>query len=429
MEKDFSDARIEGTRGDLLMTVVTQTRQAKPSANGMDFSRVHQHMDGLRGVLVFWVILAHVFYLSVYTHGPDLWNDRMILYFHPVLAAVGLFVMISGFCLMLPVAHSNSRFLSGGIGNFLRRRTRRIAPPYYAALVLSLLHIYFFKSTYARWWVVQDPWHPMVLISHLLFFYNLNPLWRYQINAPFWSLATEWQLYLLFAFLLVPIWKRFGVRALLGVTFLGSCLLIGCGRAVCQAHPWYLLLFAMGMTGAVLTSSTNPKVLMWRDRLPWARISVVLLVVFAVEWITLFIFIPTLFLPLAWQQYCFTELVFSLALLSAFMHWNKVQRELAPHQWPLVLRLLHHKQIMWLGSISYSLYLIHWPILISLIGFIRACNLGETLTLVLAYLVAVPLTIGLGYLFFLAVERRFLPAYAKKRQPSLVLRVPAPDSA
>src|SRR5207248_6339313 len=55
--------------------------------------------------------------------------------------AVGVFIVISGYCLMLPVARSVNRQLPGGVWAYIRRRARRILPPYFAALGVSLLLI------------------------------------------------------------------------------------------------------------------------------------------------------------------------------------------------------------------------------------------------------------------------------------------------
>jgi peptidoglycan/LPS O-acetylase OafA/YrhL len=52
--------------------------------------------------------------------------------------AVTAFIVVSGFCLMLPVARAGRR-LRGGTGVFLLRRFCRIAPPMYAAVLLAVL--------------------------------------------------------------------------------------------------------------------------------------------------------------------------------------------------------------------------------------------------------------------------------------------------
>src|SRR4051812_41118914 len=55
--------------------------------------------------------------------------------------AVAIFIVLSGYCLMLPVARRGESQLKGGFGSYLGRRAFRILPPYFAALGLSLLLI------------------------------------------------------------------------------------------------------------------------------------------------------------------------------------------------------------------------------------------------------------------------------------------------
>ncbi|WP_410959855.1 acyltransferase family protein, partial [Salmonella sp. SAL4356] len=54
--------------------------------------------------------------------------------------AVSIFIVISGFCLALPVVAAGDRMRDGSL-NFFKRRARRILPPYYGALAFSLLLI------------------------------------------------------------------------------------------------------------------------------------------------------------------------------------------------------------------------------------------------------------------------------------------------
>jgi peptidoglycan/LPS O-acetylase OafA/YrhL len=191
------------------------------------------------------------------------------------------------------------------------------------------------------------------------------------------------------------------------------------GGKVGDMHPWYLLLFVLGMAGAVATSSTDPAFAARRDRVPWVRIAQGLMGLFVCEWVGVALFCPAVFAHrrLPWQQYSFIETVSGLVLLCGFMHWHRVQRVLPVARWPLVLRMLHQRQIMGLGRFSYSLYLVHLPVLATVIGLVRSLGLGEAPTLLLAYCTALPLAIAAGYLFFLAVERRCLPTYAKQPEP------------
>jgi peptidoglycan/LPS O-acetylase OafA/YrhL len=66
----------------------------------------------------------------------------------------------------------------------------------------------------------------------------------------------------------------------------------------------------------------------------------------------------------------------------------------------LAIRMLLHPVFVWLGEVSFSLYLIHLPILISVYYL-----LGANASLVAVFLVAVPSMILAGEILHLAVER------------------------
>src|SRR4051812_17292515 len=107
--------------------------------------------------------------------------------------------------------------ISGGFRKYLGRRARRILPPYYAAMILSLLLLAVVPPQVretSHWFDSMQPaFTPGVLVSHLLLVHNLDNSWVYRINAPFWSVATEWQIYFLFPLLLLPVLRKFGMGA------------------------------------------------------------------------------------------------------------------------------------------------------------------------------------------------------------------------
>ena len=99
-------------------------------------------LDGLRGLAALEVVLIHV--KQVMT-----WSNRGTSLPHRVeLAtvwmdwghyAVDVFIVLSGFCLMLPVARNVDGQLQGSLADYIKRRARRILPPYYASLALALV--------------------------------------------------------------------------------------------------------------------------------------------------------------------------------------------------------------------------------------------------------------------------------------------------
>jgi peptidoglycan/LPS O-acetylase OafA/YrhL len=102
--------------------------------------RVHlDFIEGMRATAALVVLLNHgyaqIWDLALKQFPP---HRYAVLTYAMVTGhlAVSVFICISGFCLMLPVARGDGA-LKGGPLLFFKRRARRILPPYYAALLLS----------------------------------------------------------------------------------------------------------------------------------------------------------------------------------------------------------------------------------------------------------------------------------------------------
>jgi peptidoglycan/LPS O-acetylase OafA/YrhL len=106
------------------------------------YKKLHlAHLDGIRALMALYVLLSHAKY-QVYdsgggTHGLAKLICRSLEFGH---FAVTMFIMLSGFCLTLPVLKNNG-VLRWGAVEFFKRRAIRILPPYYFALALSLVLI------------------------------------------------------------------------------------------------------------------------------------------------------------------------------------------------------------------------------------------------------------------------------------------------
>ncbi|MBB6049415.1 acyltransferase family protein [Armatimonas rosea] len=169
-------------------------------------------VDFLRGVACLWVV---VFHANGWQVLPD-WRSTDPLV--SPLATVGLsvaqlgylgvhlFLVLSGFCLTYPVLRRAGGDLSQtrlNLREFAVRRARRILPPYYVALALVALVALTLAEAPMRHPVIGWGWD---VLAHAFLVHNLSSKTVLTLNGSFWSLGLEAQWYV--AFPLVLAWAR-----------------------------------------------------------------------------------------------------------------------------------------------------------------------------------------------------------------------------
>jgi len=373
---------------------------------GSDRQKLHlSYLDGLRAGAALYVVLFH----AVIGFGRDLSGPLRVLkllfgYGHE---AVAIFIVLSGYCLMLPVARSPDGQLKGGFWNYLGRRAFRILPPYFAALGLSLLLIRYVPVLgRAGSHTIWDESLPALglgpIASHVLLVHNWFPEWAYRINGPFWSVATEWQIYFFFPLLLLPLWRRAGICLALGsALLLGYAPLLFARAPARHAVPWYLFLFGIGMLAAAVGFSGGRAERWLRAWVSWSKLSLTLGVLCALGG-TVGARIWFRFLPL-------TDLLVGSAAGALLVHCtNQVK---AGSERGLLLGALESRLLVGIGRFSYSLYLTHLPIVALCFFVLRRLGVGSPLRLA-GYMIAtaLPASLLVAYAFYWAVERHFVRA-------------------
>ena len=362
-------------------------------------SRLHLvYLDGLRGLAALYVVIFHV-YMKLYINGGSLPFGWPIAAYGGL--AVDVFIVLSGYCLMLPVVRSTDARLNGGAFNFLQRRAWRILPPYYAALAITIaLLLISQRLSQGHGAAISTKANDLTLgavISHLLLIHNINAAWKYTIDGSMWSVATEWQIYFFLPALLLPLWRRWGsTAALAGAWALGLLPLLLPSSFADSTHSWLLGLFAMGMAAASINFPRQTQQL--AERYPWGVITCC----FA----TLLVGVLVAFGPDA-QKFWPTDMLVGFAASALLVYCTLFRTYQQPRSTPFVLRLLESRALVSLGAFSYSLYLIHGPILAILIFLMHHRLHGNNLFLLMIGL-GLPITLGASYLFYLCFERPFL---------------------
>jgi peptidoglycan/LPS O-acetylase OafA/YrhL len=348
-------------------------------------------VDGLRALAAMWVVLFHMSAFSgEFFHGIP----GLDVFLRSGSTGVSLFLVLSGFCLFLPFAGGRlDRFKAG---EFFRRRCKRLMPAYYVALVLALALA---VVTAGKWGLPSLSLGDTIfqLVTHIALVHTLFPTTFYSLNGAFWSLGLEWQLYLALP-LLILLTRRFGLAQAVALAVavnviyrLAVGLVIDAGlvdsnelvaiSVLPNQLPGRWAEFAFGMVAADLYASGRLE--RWSRFLPGMLIAIVVL-------------IPT---SLVASQFQLGHIVYGslfFTLLCVVLASNNP-----------VARILGWRPLVALGTMSYSLYLVHQPAIQLVATWLQLNRPDLSPSMVFyALLATFPLVLLVAWLLFITVERR-----------------------
>jgi peptidoglycan/LPS O-acetylase OafA/YrhL len=346
-------------------------------------------IDGLRAIAALFVMVCHAYFEPANGYyASRLMNHLGLTYGH---IAVDLFIVVSGFCLMLPIVRRGGQMPP--LRQFFTRRAIRILPPYYASLLLSCLFIVTVAhDVTGTVWDNSLPLTAPQFFAHLLLIHDLPlGLPGGSINYPLWSIAVECQVYL-FLPLLALSFRRVGTPWTLAWAVSLGLLLHGAfqGR-LDSATPWYLGLFTLG-AAAAREALSRPQ-LYWRPLANglWALVALVIIAK------------GKLFFA-SYSPYLDTIIGLAAALTMAATFGDAPTRKFRLTRW------LSWSPLARVGLFSYSLYLVHAPLL-------HACDLvlsrlfhPAPVPMFLLLLGMTPLIVAAAYGFYLLFEKPFLTA-------------------
>ncbi len=357
-------------------------------------SAVHiPFLDQVRGFAVLFVLVYHALGAS---YGVGLqWNGgwmrdfaalpRTYLPFLPLSlgwSGVAIFFVVSGFCIHL--SHEQSQRKEWKV--FFLRRLFRIYPPY---LVAFLFFALIFPTTRLHW---QGTEGLAQIVSHGLVLHNLKEEWFYGVNGSLWSIAVEAQLYLLYPALCWLVRKAGWRGALLAAAACELPL-----RAIMSFHAlpcwlwaspfYYWLSWSLGAKLADDFLKKRP--LGWTGR------------TFPL-WVLLTVTADFFCRPLASFSFLFAALAATEAVAWLLQH----PEARAPRWFPSA-------GLQWAGVVSYSVYLIHQPLVLWVgqsLTYLRAPYRLHTSLIFLCTLAFGAVILWLARLFYRRVERPSIEA-------------------
>jgi peptidoglycan/LPS O-acetylase OafA/YrhL len=345
-------------------------------------------LDGLRGLAALYVMLFHAWLLA-FRHFPHNTGPGYLTWAMYGRLSVVFFLALSGYSLALGPAADGWRL--GGVARFLRRRAWRILPAYWAALAFSLVVAYHVPASHKG-----EPTHKSIAVFGLLL---QDTFWAKTPNGAFWSVAVEAELYLLFPLLLL-IRRRLGAVVLLAavtVPLVAYGITVGTPPEGDTGLTWHLApVFVAGLVAAGI-----------KAKLPW-------------HWLAAAATLPVLYVIHHQGSYWTAH------------HYFWIDLAITPGLTMLILAVANGRRsglrhLDGLGRISYSLYLVHLPILTVLAKKV-APHYAEKgpHTWIFVVVAGVPLSLVAAWLFAQVFELPFqrhrswraLLANARRRWPA-----------
>jgi peptidoglycan/LPS O-acetylase OafA/YrhL len=360
-------------------------------------------LTGVRALAALWVVGYHAWIATgrpaVGWPGADFpWR------IDPLLAAgwlgVDVFFVLSGFVLQWQVEHERDPSMrpwlgARAYGRFLGRRVLRVFPAYLACLSILL----------PLAWLGVGRWTPPALgdtALHLVMAHNAVPEYVSTISGVFWSLPVEWHFYLVFP---LGAWLLAGGRTLpLVVLALVVTWLVHRIAMDHAAFTWLLawtpfraIEFAGGMAAAALAKRSRG--------LAAARADAIFVV--GAAGLLAIGYLWGVY-DLAWWTNDWRTLLRMVVMASAIA--AMLYAMAVPGASRIGTAVFAHRATVWIGMVSYSLYLWHF----SLIEFVVDHRLvplrGDASMRDFAVMLAVilPLAFAVSALSYYAVERVFL---------------------
>jgi peptidoglycan/LPS O-acetylase OafA/YrhL len=308
-------------------------------------------LTGIRAVGVSLVLIFH----SNFQTLPGSW------------VALGVFFVLSGFLITTMLATEHQKTGNISLSKFYYRRGVRLLPP----LVMTVALLALYAAIIPVWNASQRIWGDSA--AALFYFADYRSAFGHEpwggFMAQCWSLAVEEQFYLIWAALLL-VTLKFGNRKLAYAMAIAGIVVCAANRVriVLEAAHWnsYVAgrvyyafdtradaLFLGCLLGLIATGGHLDG---WK---PWAKRMLTVLAIAStgiMVWIILSVSLAPRSLPMVWLP---VSEVASAVIIVYFIVQPK----------GLGTRLMGLSALVFVGNMSYTIYLIHWPIYVAISPF------------------------------------------------------------
>lgn len=356
-------------------------------------------LEGLRGFASIWVLLGHICLLTQ-CPIPLLYDPGM---------GVDLFILLSGYLMAKNYQERAEKEPWNSVNTwqkFWLRRFFRIAPLYYLLLIVALIFGVWFGEMRE---IISNAWPTTAtlssryadrslinIFSHLTFVFGFIPSLSYRTVLPDWSIGLEMQYYLIFPFIMLII-MRFGF-AISAVMLMLFCL------AARWLLPDYFNAFPM------------PSMILIKLPLFLAGMLISQAIRHGqIRYMGLALLAPVV----AWQMRIaenHLRLIMECLLIAGMtgLLWQPQKRTRLTELFNYPRYLLTRPVSLFLGDVSYSVYLLHLMIVIPVIGLLVQTTAFSHLPSFVRFMAATCLCLPVTYLIALGL-------YHKVEKPGIAL--------
>lgn len=361
-------------------------------------------LDGIRGLAILLVLVHH--YVATVDHGQLAPVAQAIVSMSAfTFVGVDIFFVLSGFLIGGIILRNGHE--EGFLKRFYVRRAARLLPVYLLVVALYAIASPYLLSapTPGGDYLVKGSGDALPLWTYLTYLQNVamasSGQWGGIWLAATWSLSVEEQFYLFAPVLLLVVPRRHLAAVLIGLALLSPVIRIA---LIVITENWvasYVLLPArwdsliVGILGALAFQSVEGRTWM-------AQRSAVLRGAF-------FVLGAAMLLMMVCGLPAKHPIMITLGLSVVALFGLSLIAVALTEPGSVVARAMRNRQLVWLGGISYGVYLIHHPML-SLVrwSYDGAKPRLDDLTSVLLTLLALALTLALATLSWRFFEKPIL---------------------
>ncbi|SDP05863.1 Peptidoglycan/LPS O-acetylase OafA/YrhL, contains acyltransferase and SGNH-hydrolase domains [Paenibacillus sp. yr247] len=349
----------------------------------------YRQLDSLRGLAALSVLLHHFllilpeFYKNTFSNVEKV-NIMKYSPLHIFFAgheAVVLFFVLSGFVLAIPMLVDRRSIYS----MYLIKRILRIYMPYIVALFISIIAAKIFYSgniiELSTWFnkTFEPDLNTQQIIQHFLLIPNF---YNYKLNPVIWSLVQEMRISIIFPFVVIFISRfksHYVIMTSLMLSFVGLTGDILTNNALYIPNDYFITLhcLALFILGGLLAKHRNELIQSVRTFTKSTKIILLISAILTYTyawWFFYSIRIVHLFID-DWM----TALGVSFFIILAISSYK-------------VSKALTLRPLIFMGNISYSLYLYHSIVLLSITHLLFGkvnISIIWTLSLIITFIVAV----------------------------------------